>query len=164
LIPDRVRPYLAPRSRLAQIIARQIHSWCFVERREIPSRGRVMQPGDVLVLVRTRGSFVPELVKACKQLGLPVAGVDRMKLTEQLAVEDLLALLDVLLLPEDDLALATVLKGPLCALTEEASVYAGAQPRRRKPVAPAAIPRQNRAAVGRTDRLSARADVGSSTA
>jgi ATP-dependent helicase/nuclease subunit A len=120
LIPDRVRPYLAPRSRLAQIIARQIHSWCFVERREIPSRGRVMQPGDVLVLVRTRGSFVSELVKACKQLGLPVAGVDRMKLTEQLAVEDMLALLDVLLLPEDDLALATVLKGPLCALTEEA--------------------------------------------
>lgn len=120
LIPDRVRPYLAPRSRLAQIIARQIYSWCFVERREIPSRGRVMQPGDVLILVRTRGTFVPELVKACKQLGLPVAGVDRMKLTEQLAVEDLLALLDVLLLPEDDLALATVLKGPLCALTEEA--------------------------------------------
>lgn len=120
LLPDRVRPYLAPRSRLAQMIAKQIHHWCSIEKREIPSRGRPLQPGDVLVLVRTRGPFVAELVKACKQLDLPVAGVDRMQLKEQLAVEDMLALLDVLLLPDDDLALATVLKAPFCGLSEDA--------------------------------------------
>lgn len=127
LLPDRIRPYLAPRSRLARIIARQIHQWCYVEKRELPSRGRPVQPGDVLVLVRTRGPFVPELVKACKQLGLPVAGVDRMLLTDQLAVEDLLALIDVLLLPDDDLSLASVLKGPLCNLAEEALCALAAQ-------------------------------------
>ncbi|MDH3918888.1 MAG: PD-(D/E)XK nuclease family protein, partial [Rhodospirillales bacterium] len=46
-------------------------------------------------------------------------GVDRMVLTEQLAVMDLVALGRSLLLPEDDLTLATVLKGPLIGLTEE---------------------------------------------
>jgi ATP-dependent helicase/nuclease subunit A len=42
-----------------------------------------------------------------------------MVLTEQLAVMDLMALAQVLLLPEDDLTLATLLKGPLIGLSEE---------------------------------------------
>ena len=42
-----------------------------------------------------------------------------MRLTEQLAVEDMIALGNFLLLPEDDLTLATVLKGPLFAFDEE---------------------------------------------
>ncbi|MCH8154530.1 MAG: PD-(D/E)XK nuclease family protein, partial [Proteobacteria bacterium] len=50
---------------------------------------------------------------------VPVAGLDRMVLPDQLAVMDLVALGRVLLLPEDDLTLATVLKGPLVALSEE---------------------------------------------
>ena len=46
-------------------------------------------------------------------------GVDRMVLLEQLAVMDLMALGDALLLPEDDLTLATVLKSPLFGLTDD---------------------------------------------
>ena len=52
-------------------------------------------------------------MRALKELGVPVAGADRMRLTDQLAVEDLMALGNFLLLPEDDLTLATVLKSPL---------------------------------------------------
>ncbi len=72
-----------------------------------------------MVLVRRRTSFVEELVRACKDRGVPVAGVDRMVLTSQLSVMDLLALGRFLLLPEDDLTLATVLKSPLIGLSEE---------------------------------------------
>jgi ATP-dependent helicase/nuclease subunit A len=50
---------------------------------------------------------------------VPVAGADRLVLTEHIAVMDLMALADCLLLEEDDLALASVLKSPLFGLTEE---------------------------------------------
>lgn len=114
-----------PRTRLARLIAARIHRW--VAAREVgpgdeawlEARGRRVRPGDVLVLVRRRNAFVEELVRALKQRGVPVAGADRMVLTEQLAVMDLMALGRVLLLPEDDLTLATVLKGPLVGLDEE---------------------------------------------
>jgi len=56
---------------------------------------------------------------ALKYEGIPVAGADRMALTDELAVMDLLALADALLQPEDDLALAAVLKGPLIRLGED---------------------------------------------
>ena len=48
-----------------------------------------------------------------------MAGADRMVLLEHIAIMDLIALADALLLPEDDLSLAAVLKSPLFGLTEE---------------------------------------------
>src|SRR5262249_7576364 len=48
-----------------------------------------------------------------------VAGADRLMLTEHIAVMDLMALADALLLPEDDLALATALRSPLFGLSDE---------------------------------------------
>lgn len=115
----------APRTRLARLIASRIARW--TRAREVgegheawlEARGRQLQPGDFLVLVRRRNAFVEELVRELKQRDIPVAGADRMVLTEQLAVMDLMALGRVLLLPEDDLTLATVLKGPLVGLSEE---------------------------------------------
>jgi ATP-dependent helicase/nuclease subunit A len=107
-----------PRARLARLLARRIAGWVGSEMLE--ARGRPMQPGDIMVLVRRRGPFVADLVRALKECDVPVAGVDRMVLTEQLAVMDLVALGRFLLLPQDDLTLATVLKGPLVGLDEEA--------------------------------------------
>ena len=60
-----------------------------------------------------------ELLRALKQRHVPVAGADRLILTEQLAVQDLVALGRFLLFPDDDLTLAAVLKGPLFDLTED---------------------------------------------
>ena len=107
-----------PETRLARVIARRIHEW--VDKKEmLPARGRAIRPGDVMVLVRRRGTFLDALVKALKQLQVPVAGADRILLTDQLAVMDLMALGHALLLPSDDLTLATVLKGPLIGLSED---------------------------------------------
>ncbi len=85
----------------------------------LPSRGRMVQAGDVLVLVRRRDDFARALVRRLKGLGVPVAGLDRLYLTEQPAVQDLLALCDALLLPEDDLCVACVLTSPLGGLTDD---------------------------------------------
>src|SRR5262249_21861047 len=66
-----------------------------------------------------RDALVDALVRALKAYDVPVAGVDRMVLTDQLAVMDLMALGAALIQPEDDLTLASVLKGPFFALDEE---------------------------------------------
>ena len=59
------------------------------------------------------------MIRELKRLGVPVAGADRMKLADQLAVQDLVALADFLLMPEDDLTLAVVLKSPLFGFDDD---------------------------------------------
>jgi ATP-dependent helicase/nuclease subunit A len=75
--------------------------------------------GDVLVLVRRRGNLFDAVIQSLKHAGVPVAGADRLKLTEHIAIIDLMNLADALLLPQDDLALAVALKSPLFNLTED---------------------------------------------
>ncbi|UPY36950.1 double-strand break repair helicase AddA [Sediminicoccus sp. KRV36] len=87
---------------------------------EDPTRGRPIRAGDILVLVRRRNAFLGQLVRALKERGVPVGGVDRMVLIEQIAVQDVLATLDAILLPQDELQLAAALKSPIFGLDEEA--------------------------------------------
>ncbi|MFQ5347754.1 MAG: double-strand break repair helicase AddA [Rhodothalassiaceae bacterium] len=105
-------------ARLARRIASRIDR--MLKTNEIlDSADRPIRPGDIWVLVRRRTAFVRHLVKALKALEIPVAGNDRMVVTEELAVRDLLALAAFTLLPEDDLNLAAVLKGPFVGASEE---------------------------------------------
>jgi len=78
------------------------------------SSGKYVGAGDILILVRKRGVFFEQILKALQQYDIPVAGADRMTLEDQIEIQDLLALGDVMMLPEDDLQLAAVLKSPLC--------------------------------------------------
>ena len=107
-----------PSSRLAGGLAATIADWVR-SGESLASRARPLRPGDILVLVRRRTSLVDELVDALKGLQIAVAGVDRMVLSDQLAIMDLVALGKFLLLPEDNLTLATVLKGPLVGFDED---------------------------------------------
>jgi ATP-dependent helicase/nuclease subunit A len=94
----------SPRVKLARRIARHV--------RGLIERGAA-KSGDVLVLVCQRGPLFEAIIRALKHDGVAVAGADRLVLTEHIAVMDLMALADALLLPQDDLALATVLRSPL---------------------------------------------------
>ncbi|MCH8240777.1 MAG: PD-(D/E)XK nuclease family protein, partial [Proteobacteria bacterium] len=107
-----------PRDRLAQRIANTIQCW-FESGERLDSLNRKICPGDILVLVRSRDAFVGKLIKALKARGIAVAGADRMKLGEQLAVMDLMAVGDFVLLPGDDLTLACVLKSPLIGFDDD---------------------------------------------
>jgi len=107
-----------PLQRLAAVLAAELGR--MIGQTPLPARGRPVAAGDIMVLVRRRNSFVDALVRALKAQGTPVAGVDRMVLSEQIAVMDLVALGRFLLLPEDDLTLACVLKSPLLGLDEDA--------------------------------------------
>ncbi|PYG30961.1 double-strand break repair helicase AddA [Pelagimonas varians] len=80
---------------------------------------RPVHAGDFLILVRGRSRLFKEIIRACKQEGLPIAGSDRLKVMSELAVRDIIALLTYLSTPEDDLSLATALRSPLFGFSEQ---------------------------------------------
>jgi ATP-dependent helicase/nuclease subunit A len=106
-----------PRGRLAALLAERIAAMIGTDM--LVSRGRTIEARDILVLLRRRKPFMTDLVRELKARGVRVSGVDRMKLSEQMAVADLMAIGKAVLLPDDDLTLATVLKGPLIGFTED---------------------------------------------
>ncbi len=107
-----------PHARLARLVALHAKSLIGIERRA--STGKLLNAGDIMVLVRRRNAFVTALVRALKREAIDVAGVDRLDLGSELAIQDLLALARFVLLPQDDLNLACLLKSPLVGLDEEA--------------------------------------------
>lgn len=110
-------------------IADEVRGW-LDERRFVPSKGRAVEPQDILILLRSRGDLVPELVAALHGRGVPVAGADRLRLTAPLAVKDCLSLIRFALQPEDDLSLAELLVSPFLGWSQE-QLYQLAQPRPR---------------------------------
>jgi ATP-dependent helicase/nuclease subunit A len=100
----------SPRVKLARRIARAV--------RKMADDGAAKY-GDVLILVRQRGELFEAIIRALKRQEVAVAGADRLMLTEHIAVMDLMTLADALLLPEDDLALATVLRSPLFGFSDD---------------------------------------------
>jgi ATP-dependent helicase/nuclease subunit A len=119
--PVEQRFAVSPPARLARRIARVVRGWLDDgELLEGEKETRPIRPGDVMVLVRRRTAFAAQMVRAFKDAGVPVAGIDRMVLPQQIAVMDLAALGRFALLPEDDLNLAALLKSPLVGLDEDA--------------------------------------------
>ena len=116
------------REQLAVNIAEQVKHWLEhkepVFDRELSKKykrdiTRPMQAGDVMILVRNRNAFFDAVIRNLKAKGVAVAGADRLKLQEAIAVKDMLSLAKFVLLPSDDLSLAEVLKGPFFGYSEE---------------------------------------------
>ncbi len=80
---------------------------------------RPVREGDFLILVQGRSLIFHEIINACKNQGLEIAGADRLKIGGELAVRDLISLLSFLATPEDDLSLAEALKSPLFGWSEQ---------------------------------------------
>ncbi|ESY83723.1 ATP-dependent helicase [Mesorhizobium sp. LNHC221B00] len=116
----------APAVRVAENVAATIAGW-IGSGEIIEGRGKRLRPGDVLVLVRKRDSFVHALTRALKRRDIPVAGADRLSLPGHIAVKDLIALGRLLIQPQDDLSLAAVLRSPIFDLPEETLFALAAQ-------------------------------------
>src|SRR6185437_2165425 len=79
----------------------------------LASTKRPLTPGDILVLVRSRGELASLVVARLFSAGVAVAGVDLLHLHEPLAVQDLLAAVKFAVQPNDDLSLGCLLVSPL---------------------------------------------------
>jgi len=104
---------------LAGRIARQVKQWLDHGFALSKGRRRRATPGDIMVLVRKRGALAALIVARLHAEGVPVAGVDRLRLGAPLAVKDLIAALQFCVQPGDDLNLAGLLVSPLIGWSQE---------------------------------------------
>jgi ATP-dependent helicase/nuclease subunit A len=106
-------------------IAAQVKAWLDPNDPLIlESKGRPLRPEDVMILVKRRGELASLIVARLYAEGVPVAGVDRLRLTAPLAVQDLLAAIRFVLQPQDDLALASLLVSPLIGWSQDELMHA----------------------------------------
>lgn len=103
---------------LAEQIATQIHFW-LQKGETLESQGRAMTAGDILILVRTRTHLVHELVRQLKRRNIPVSGIDRLRLNDQIGVQDLLAAARFARMVDDEFSLACLLKSPLIGWNDD---------------------------------------------
>ncbi|MCX8476676.1 MAG: double-strand break repair helicase AddA [Sphingomonas sp.] len=114
--------------KLAGDIARAIKAW-LAQGLMLESKGRALRPEDVMILVKRRGELASLIVARLYAEGVPVAGVDRLRLNAPLAVQDLLAAVRFVLQPEDDLSLASLLVSPLIGWSQDALMEAALRPK-----------------------------------
>ena len=107
-----------PTRRVASDVARAVKGW-LGDPTALTRHGRRIAPQDVMILVKRRGELASLLVARLHAEGVPVAGVDRLRLTTPLAVQDLLAAVRFALQPEDSLSLAALLVSPLIGWTQD---------------------------------------------
>lgn len=116
----------SPKKKLASQIATEIDAllarkdmiWAEDKNREWALRPA--NAGDILILVNTRtGGLFDAIIDALKSKNIPVAGADRLVLADHIGVQDCLNLLRFVLLPEDDLTLAEILRGPFGGLLDD---------------------------------------------
>ncbi|CCA93706.1 double-strand break repair helicase AddA [Novosphingobium sp. PP1Y] len=111
-----------PDRQMAEGIARQVRVWLdpmapgFTLQKGKPRRAHA---GDIMVLVRQRKELAGLIVGRLHAAGVPVAGVDRLRLGAPLAVKDLVAALRFAVQPFDDLNLASLLVSPLVGWSQE---------------------------------------------
>lgn len=102
-----------PERRMADRIAAQVRQWLAEGFPLVKGGARNAGPGDIMVLVRKRRELAGLIVARLHAAGVPVAGVDRLRLGAPLAVKDLMAALRFAVQPGDDLSLANLLVSPL---------------------------------------------------
>ena len=112
---DTDRPYYREGKAIAQRIAELIDQRVVVGE---GSKARSLGYDDVLVLLRTR-THLGDYEDALRDNRIPYLSLDRGTLLQSLEIRDLEALLRLLITPQDNLALAQVLRSPIFSASDE---------------------------------------------
>jgi ATP-dependent helicase/nuclease subunit A len=75
-----------------------------------------IQAGDILVLVQARSNLVHALITQLNLRQIPNTGIDRLKLNNDIAIWDMLAVAQFICNHDDDMSLACILASPLFAI------------------------------------------------
>ena len=119
---DGEESWLAKHDRaMADKIAEQVRRWTSGVEPFALAKGehRNARAGDIMVLVRKRRDLAALIVARLHAKGVPVAGVDRLRLGAPLVVKDLMAALRFAAQPLDDLNLANLLSSPLVGWSQD---------------------------------------------
>lgn len=120
------QPLLPAAIRLARKIADEIER--LVGHVRLEKENRYITYSDIMVLIPKRSQIADAIVRSCKRKGIPITGKDKFILQSELAVMDIMALLNFVLLPDDNLTLAVLLRCPLIDI-KESDLYALASTR-----------------------------------
>ncbi|MDR3155849.1 MAG: UvrD-helicase domain-containing protein [Holosporaceae bacterium] len=105
--------------KLAAHIAHTIHD-AIIGGVWVDSCQRPARASDFMILFQRRDPIaMKNIASALNALSIPVCGLDRFLLEDELIVEDLIQLATFALLPADDLSCARVLKSPIVGMSEE---------------------------------------------
>lgn len=118
-----------PERRMADRIAQQVRLWLDQGHPLEKGDARLAGPGDIMVLVQKRKELAGLIVARLHAAGVPVAGIDRLRLGAPLAVKDLTAALRFAVNPLDDLNLAHVLVSPLGGWSQKDLLEYGHRPK-----------------------------------
>lgn len=124
-----------PDRQMAERIAQQVREWLDPSGPGFTlSKGKLRRAGagDIMVLVRQRKELAGLIVARLHAAGVPVAGVDRLRLGAPLAVKDLIAALRFAVQPLDDLNLAALLVSPLVGWSQEQLLRFGYRDKHRR--------------------------------
>ena len=75
-------------------------------------------PGSIMILVRKRSKVMYKIISECKKRNIPIENKDKLFANDNLIIQDILSLLKFILLPNDDLNLAGLLKTPIIGINE----------------------------------------------
>lgn len=106
---------------LAESITQKIKS-LLESKVTLPSTGKIIQPKDILLLIRERSSLA-RISDTLHKNNIEFNLDDDIILKEKLIIKDIVALASFRQNPHDDLNLAAVLKSPLISLKEESLLY-----------------------------------------
>ena len=130
-LPVDAEPTQSANKKLASRIARAIKGAVARGEAVLDKTTRKPRPvtyGDFLILVRRRKVLFHEIIRALKREGVAVGGADRLKLSDHVVFQDLMALGRFARFPGDDLTLAALLRSPFCDVDEQ-GLYALARGR-----------------------------------
>ncbi len=114
---DEQDPRLVLADQVARTVAARLHNHTQVFSKD--GDPRAATPGDIMILLQNRGPLFTAILDALRAHGVPVAGADRLQVFQTLAVQDLVRLARVGLMPRDDLTLAELLRSPVCDVDED---------------------------------------------
>lgn len=85
----------------------------------LPSKMRAAQPGDFMLLSQRRSMLQTLIADELRKVNINCSSSDRLILSEELIVEDILSLMKFCVFPNDDLNLAILLKSPIIGISED---------------------------------------------
>jgi ATP-dependent helicase/nuclease subunit A len=106
------------KQKVANMIGEHIEEW-LTKGRILHNQTRVICPADILILMRKRSDLQHIIIQELKRRNIAVMDADRFDLAKHILVQDFIALFNFILLPEDDMNLAILLKSPIINLSEQ---------------------------------------------
>ncbi len=89
---------------------------------------RPISHADIMILTARR-THLPPIEEALRRAGIPYQGADRGTLLENQEIQDMVALLEILIAPYNNLSLAVVLRSPLFACSDQDLITLAGQTR-----------------------------------